>query len=45
MSIFPGNLDEVKKYTYRYIPKTYNDEKIGKLYYITLKEIENGDKK
>ncbi len=45
MSIFPGNLDEVKKYTYRYTPKTYSDEKIGKLYYITLKEIENGDKK
>lgn len=38
MSIFPGNLDEVKKYVGGYTPKIYHDEKIGKLYYITLEE-------
>jgi hypothetical protein len=41
LSIFPGKLEEVNKYVGRYIPKTYNDEKWGKLYYIVLGEKEN----
>lgn len=45
LSIFPGNIDEVKKYVGRYTPKTYEDEKLGKLYYITLGEKEIDSKK
>ena len=45
MSIFHGDLDEVKKYVGRYTPKTYDDEKIGKLFYITLKEEETNTEK
>jgi len=45
LSIFPGNIDEVKKYVGRYTPKTYEDEKLGKLYYITLGEKQIDSKK
>jgi hypothetical protein len=41
MSIFPGQLSEVKKYADRYEPKIYKDETIGELFYITLKQNDN----
>ncbi len=40
LSIFPGNMDEVKNLVGKYKPKTYDDEKLGRLYYITLGEKE-----
>jgi hypothetical protein len=40
ISILAGNLNELKKYVGRFTPKTYRDEKIGTLFYITLKENE-----
>ena len=43
LSIFPSNIDEVKNYVGSYVPKNYEDEKIGKLYYIALdkKEVDS----
>lgn len=35
-SIIPEGEKDIKKYAGRYIPKKYTDDKIGKLFYITL---------
>lgn len=40
MSLFSGNKDALIKYVGKYTPKTYMDDRIGKIFYITL-----GDKK
>lgn len=39
-SVFAGAKNNLIKYVGKYTPQTYHDEKIGKIYYIDLKEKE-----
>lgn len=39
-SIFVGDKDALNKYSSKYTPQVYHDDKIGKMFYIDLKEKE-----
>lgn len=42
-SIIAGDKDALTKYADKYTPQTYNDDKIGKMFYIDLKEKEGNE--
>ncbi|PIQ93268.1 MAG: hypothetical protein COY75_03875 [Nitrospirae bacterium CG_4_10_14_0_8_um_filter_41_23] len=42
-SIIAGDKDALTKYADKYTPQTYNDDKIGKMFYIDLKEKEENE--